>query len=131
MSGAHRITLEVWYTRPPRFTRSGGASTLRLMERVERDAAHLGLALFDMSPKQHLCLIGFALQYCAQDTRVFLVGGVNTVVAGEVEPTHDPYPARHIIVNPGDFIVARRPHKRRVKALIELAHRGSVTQSLA
>ncbi len=50
------------------------------MEGVERDAAHLGLALLDMSAQQHFCLVDLVLEHCSKNPRVFLVGGVKTLI---------------------------------------------------
>ena len=59
--------------RPPRTRRSGDASALCLMQRVQRDAAHLGLALLDVSAKQHLRLIGLALAVANIDEIIALI----------------------------------------------------------
>src|SRR5678816_3871783 len=74
---------------PPRSASKAASALARAVDHVERDVAHLELALLDVRRQQPRGLLGAAPRQRAQDARVLIVGGGYPRALGEIEPPHD------------------------------------------
>src|SRR6218665_315209 len=114
----------------PMRRRRADSRLARHMYLVQRDLAPLGLAGADVGAQQHRGLGAAPGLQCAEYLGVLVVGGVDALVPGEVQPTDDADAFGHVAVHPRHFGIARRLHQRAVKGLVPLAHLRRIAAAL-
>src|SRR5438270_9696981 len=77
---------------------SGALGRSRRIQPVQRDLAHLRLAGLDVRAQQAPRLVAAAADHGAQDLGVLVIGLVDAIRLGEVEPADDAYPLAHLVM---------------------------------
>ncbi len=73
-------------SRRPTAAASTGPALARHVHLVQGDLAHFGLAGLDVGPQQHRGLVAALALDRLEDLGVFVVGGVDARLLGEVQP---------------------------------------------
>lgn len=89
-----------------------------LLEHMDGDFSDFGAADGNMVGQNAPGLLAVLVQYRAQDARVFVIGGADTIFTGEVKAANYADFFRQLAVNARHFTVAHRRHQGDMEGLI-------------